>query len=51
MKNKHEWDAGKKYFKCEHGTLSRDEGDSKEWLEEGSPAYKALQSVVFEKNC
>ena len=49
IKNKHEWDPNKKFFKCMHGPLTRDAESSKQWLREGSTAYKVLQSVVFEK--
>ena len=44
IKNKHHWDTGTKFHKCEH-----DEIDEKAWLKEGSTAYTGLQKVVFEK--
>lgn len=49
VKNRHEWDANKKFFKCAHEPLTSDDERNKQWLREGSPAYKALQSVVFDK--
>ena len=43
-KNKHHWDSGTKFHKCEHGEI-----DETAWLKEGSPVYTGLQKVVFEK--
>ena len=34
---------------CAHGPLTRDAVSNKQCLREGSTAYKALQSVVFDK--
>ena len=49
IRNKHRWEDATVYKKCEHPKLSKRDRLEKPWLKEGSPAYKALETVVKEK--
>ena len=47
--DKHEWLGDDGYAACVHGPLTDTERREKAWLKSGSPAHKALQSVVTNK--
>ncbi|XP_013391137.1 uncharacterized protein LOC106159403 [Lingula anatina] len=47
--NIHEWTVGQRFLKCAHEDLSDKQSRSKKWLKAGSPAHKALQSIVLDK--
>ncbi|XP_057311946.1 uncharacterized protein LOC130649632 [Hydractinia symbiolongicarpus] len=48
--NKHEWPGCKKFKRCEHEPLTKEEQKSKNWLLEGSPAHQYLVSMVRDKS-
>ena len=47
--NRHRWSGNKVYKKCEHAELSKRDQLIKKWLNEGSPAFKALENAVKDK--
>ena len=49
IRNKHRWEDATVHKKCEHPKLSKRDRLEKTWPKEGSPAYKALETVVKEK--
>lgn len=48
--NKHEWGGYKKFKKCEHPPLTKEEAAQKKWLVEGSEAHQYLASLLKNKN-
>uniref|UniRef100_A0A803JQR1 THAP-type domain-containing protein n=1 Tax=Xenopus tropicalis TaxID=8364 RepID=A0A803JQR1_XENTR len=44
--NQHRWRGSRKYFKCSHGRLSKEQSESKEWLLKDSAAYLQLTDIV-----
>ncbi|OCT67836.1 hypothetical protein XELAEV_18039140mg [Xenopus laevis] len=47
VQNKHNWRKGKKYHKCVHAPLSKEEIKNTNWLDKLSPAYANLQEIVI----
>ena len=47
--NKHEWPGCKLFKKCAHAPLTREDGNRKKWLEEGSEAHQYIVSLVKNK--
>ena len=45
--NKHSWVGNRKYHKCAHKRLTKQQMKQKKWLKAGSPAHIALQNIVF----
>ena len=50
VKNKHHWEDATFYKQCDHPKLKKRDVMEKQWLEEGSPSYIALEQVVKEKS-
>ena len=50
VKNKHHWEDATIYKQCDHPKLKKRVVMEKQWLEEGSPLYIALEQVVKEKS-
>ena len=50
VQNKHRWTSCKEFHKCEHARISRKAAKKKEWLKPTSDAFKALQTIVLDKN-
>lgn len=48
--NKHKWGGYKKFKKCEHAPLTKEQEKQKKWLVEGSDAHNALVSVIKHTN-
>ena len=46
---KHEWPGCKLFKKCAHAPLTREDGNRKKWLEEGSEAHQYIVSLVKNK--
>ena len=49
VRDKHRWEGNEIFKKCAHEKLSKVERIERKFLEEGSPAYLALESVVTDK--
>ena len=49
VRNKHRWEEGQVYKRCEHGKLPSEVQRLKKWIKEGSPAFIALEKVVTDK--
>ena len=50
MQNKHKWSSCKKFHKCTHPRITKKAARNKKWFKPDSDAFKALQSIVLDKN-
>ena len=50
MQNKHKWSSCKKFHKCTHSRITKKAARNKKWFKPDSDAFKALQSIVLDKN-
>ena len=50
MQNKHKWSSCKKFHKCAHPRITKKVACNKKWLKPDSDVFKALQSIVLDKN-
>ena len=50
VQNKHRWTGYKKFTKCEHSRLTKEQQKAKEWLSPRSEVYQALQKIVLDKD-
>ena len=49
VRDKHRWEGNEIFKKCAHDVLSKADRIQRKWLEEGYPAYIALESVVRDR--
>ena len=50
VQNKRRWNSCKKFHKCAHPRITKKAARNKKWLKSDSDAFKALQSIVLDKN-
>ena len=50
VQNKHKWSSCKIFHKCTYPRITKKAARNKKWLKPDSDAFKALQSIVLDKN-